>query len=149
MRITMMSISLLQIVCFTLISTMQLIQVQSEGSKERFDAILAQFGFSGIPVQAKSFASTLPKKLSTSLEREGENVIPDGRVYQVEDKFYSFAAKRKMIPIKSIHKKVKSQGGPFTIHPGTGVKVPNPQLLNERIRNPIFKSRYPRRRNIK
>ena len=135
--------------CFTLVSTMQIIYVQSEGSKERFDAILAQFGFSGIPERTKSFASNLPEMLSKSLEREEENVIPDGRVYQVEDKFYSFAVKRKMIPIKSIHKKVKSAGGPFTIHPGTGVKVPNPQLLNERIKNPIFKSRYPRRRNIK
>ena len=53
---------------------------------------------------------------------------------------------------KQIIKKSRTfgiKGGPFTIDPGTGVKVPNPQLLNERIRNPVFKSRNPRRKNTR
>ena len=52
------------------------------------------------------------------------------------------------LPIKSVPPKMKlfNKGGPFTLDQQTGVKIPNPQLLNERIKHPVFKSRYPRRK---
>ena len=50
------------------------------------------------------------------------------------------------VPIKSFETKLFDKGGPFTLDQETGVKIPNPQLLNERIKHPVFKSRYPRRK---
>ena len=125
---------------------MKILQVESEGSKERFDAILAQFGFSGISPQTfQNTRTTSSRKVShresKTLEKEEENYIPDDRARQVKNRFYTFVVKKK-------HVKLQQRGGPFTIDPGTGVQVPNPQLLNERIKNPVFKSRYPRRENI-
>ena len=122
-------------------------RVQSEGSKERFDAILARFGFTGISPQTNTQkeAQRVPK----IVRKEEDNCIPDERVKQVKNRFYTFIVKKKKINTKNIPAKLEKRGGPFTIDPGTGVKVPNPQLLNERIKNPVFKSRYPRRKNLK
>jgi hypothetical protein len=133
---------------------LQILHVQSQGSKERFDAILAQFGFSGLPAHknqdtnSTSVLQLTPQRVFHTVESEEENVIPDERRRQVKHRIYTFIVKRKMTSIQNELSKFETAGGPFTIDPGTGVKVPNPQLLNERIKNPVFKSRYPRRKNI-
>jgi hypothetical protein len=80
--------------------------------------------------------------------KEEENFIPDETARQVNNRFYTFIVKKKIMKMRNKAAKLEKSGGPFTIDPGTGVKVPNPQLLNERIINPVFKSRYPKRNNI-
>ena len=130
---------------------MQLLCVQSEGSKERFDAVLASFGFSGISSQTDKVTRSLvnkPVDIKTDQERadEGLNLIPNYEREHVKNRFFTFTVKRKLNPIRLKSRKSRRKGGPYTVNPGTGVKVPNPQLLNERIKYPIFKSRYPRRK---
>ena len=147
--------------------------VECKGSKERFDAILAQFGFTGIILNNevtrdspslvvkdsnKSDSKTSTRSFFTEKELESEksNEIPDEKRKEVKHRFYTFVVRRKMP--KRIIKTVKryplrlnfsNKGGPFKIDPETGVKIPNPQLLNERIQNPVYKSRYPKRKKQK
>ena len=145
---------------FSLIFSMQILAAQSEGSKERFDAILARFGFSGISaknenvqetpiIQATERDTFIPKRVIKDIESVRSNLIPDEGRKQVKHGFYTFTVKRKKPKIIKKSRTLEFKGGPFTIDPGTGVKVPNPQLLNERIKNPVFKSRNPRRKNTR
>ena len=120
-------------------------EVQCQGSKERFDAILTKFGFSGLPAHNVY----QPKELlegSTKDDMEKENIIRDAvGIRKVENRFYTLIVKRKFNKTK---KKLRARLEPFITDPDRGIKGSNLQLLNERIKNPVYKSRNPRRRYL-
>ena len=60
----------------------------------------------------------------------------------------SFTVRRKVTNLIKKHIKISLSGGPFIIDPMTGVNVLNPQLLNERIKHPVFQSRNPKRQKL-
>ena len=126
--------------------TLYLPAVQCQGSKERFDAILTKFGFSGLPANRVYQTQDLTKG-TTTVKMEEENIIPDViGDKKIKNRFFTFIVKRKLKPIKKMKKKLRSNVETVTTYPDNVVKGPNLQLLNERIKNPVFKSRYPKRR---
>ena len=114
------------------------------GSKQRFDRFLAQFGFVGISSQnqhdAKKQTSLLQRGPPTTLPKETERSNFRGNnknrhfvnenVVKVGESYYRFTIKKR-------RKK--------TFDSYTGVKAPNPQHLNERFQNPVFRSKFPKR----
>ena len=157
--------------CGVLVLSVSIIvsDIECSGHKDRFDAFLAQFGFSGISPTTelpqtspsaeirdleKSDAYKRVPSLFINYKRESEiqNEITDEKRKAIKHGSYTFVvirkkSKKREETISSVKRMNSSKnGGPFTVNEETGVKIPNPQLLNERIKNPVFKSRYPRRK---
>ena len=122
--------------------------VQCQGSKQRFDAILTKFGFRGLPTN-RGYQIQEQTKRTTTVRMEEENTIPDViGDKKIKNRFFTFIVKRKLKPIKKMKKPLRTNVVTVTTNPDNRVKGSNLQLLNERIKNPVFKSRYPKRRYL-
>ena len=108
------------------------------GSKARFDAVLAKFGFTGLETSSQRLGRMVVAG-EAGEAREGGNEILQPRTVKLNNGLFVIAVKRS----PRLARKLKR--GPGVSDPGRNVIIPQPQLLNERIKNPIFKSKYPGR----
>merc|ERR1712083_282804 len=130
---------------FATILALYIPEVQCQGSKERFDAILTKFGFSGLPAH-RVYQPKEPIKGSATEGMEEQNIIHDVvRIKKIKKRFHTLIGKRKFNKTK---KKFRTRVEPLTTYPDIGVRGSDLKLLNERIKNPVYKSRYPGRRYI-
>merc|ERR1712083_522109 len=130
---------------FATMLALYLPEVQCQGSKERFDAILTKFGFSGLPAH-RVYQPKEPIKGSATEGVEEQNIIHDVvRIKKVKKRFHTLIGKKKFDKTK---KKFRTRVEPLTTYPDIGVRGSDLKLLNERIKNPVYKSRYPGRRYI-
>ena len=125
--------SLLQIVLVScVLSLLTFQQTQAQSSKQRFDQILAKFGFKGLSLSDKT--EDVSDETDDSLNEIPDNFITHTRV---NNGVFVIKIRRKHPIIK--RRKVRILSGDkhdlmFLNH------------LNERIQNPKFKSKYPQRK---
>ena len=121
--------------CLLQLSIFQRYTVEAEGSKARFDKILASFGFTGL--------SDID---AADISEEGDNDIQDNfitetdTVSRVKNGVFVIKIRRKHPIIR--RKKLKTLTN--FLKDKEDLKFLN--HLNERIQNPVFKSKYPERR---
>ena len=107
----------------------------------RFDEILAKFGFKGLP------DSRLEEVLvNDDYDDVTDNLVPDTRTHLSNGDFGIKIKKKKKPTIR--RKKIRRLAN-FVQEDENFLKVLKMQHLNERITNPVFKSKYPARRSRK
>ena len=105
----------------------------------RFDEILAKFGFKGLP------DSRLEEVLvNDDYDDVTDNLVADTRTHLSNGDFGIKIKKKKKPTIR--RKKVRRLAN-FVQEDEKFLKVLKMQHLNERITNPVFKSKYPARRS--
>merc|ERR1712038_191677 len=115
---------------------------QTAADKARFDEILAKFGFKGLP------DSRLEEALGNDDDDDdvSDNLVADAQtVTHLNNGIFVIKIRRKNKPVIK-RKKIRRLTN-LVQEDEIFMKVLKMQHLNERITNPVFKSKYPARRS--
>ena len=105
----------------------------------RFDEILAKFGFKGLP-------DRLEEALGNDDDDVSDNLVADTQtVTHLNNGVFVIKIKRKNKPV--VRRKKMRRLTNLVQEDENFLKVLKMQHLNERITNPVFKSKYPARRS--
>merc|ERR1711981_209965 len=130
--------------CCLLVSLGQTRAVHTAADKARFDEILAKFGFKGLPVTRLEEA--LGNDDVDDDDDVSDNLVADTEtVTHLNNGVFVIKIKRKTKPLLR-RKKVRRLTN-LVQEDENFLKVLKMQHLNERITNPVFKSKYPARRS--
>ena len=120
-----------------LLSLLTFHQVTAQGSKQRFDQILAKFGFKGL-------SSSVKAEDMTDAADDSLNEIPDNSITQTDTTVTRVNNGVFVIKIRRKHPIIRRRKVRILFGDKHDMMFLN--HLNERIQNPKFKSKYPQRK---